>query len=550
MKRKPAMVQAAGQAAKGAPWVTGAMAAAIGASVVLALLPPLALESIVNGLAGGQGVPLSGALGYFALLAAAGLAEAAQNVTITIYGQKVTHWLRRAMCAKLDRLPAAYYAAQEPGAIASRLVSDVDAVDALFTNGILSMVADGCKVLSILAVIVWKSRGLGVLMLAVTPFLFWLTRRFQKRMLSAQMEHREAVARVNHCVPETIQNIRTIHTYGRQRYMEERYDRAIQQSYRAMERSNWYDALYSPIVVFTSACVVAVMMALAASGGAMRQWFGMEVGTAVAIIAYVSKVFEPLESIGMEIQNIQSAWAGIRRIDEFLAQPERPASRQDLTLEVLRRAPAAIRFQNVDFGYGEEPVLQGLSFTVEPGETVTLVGRTGAGKSTAFRLLLGLYEPQGGQVTVCGQPAGAIPDRVKRGLFGYVEQSPRLVDGTVADQIALFDPAIGRQQVRQAAEQVGLHAAIEALEQGYDTPAREDLFSQGQLQLLSIARAIAADPPILLLDEMTANLDGQTEAAVLAALEQAAAHRTVLSLSHRLYQGLGGRQIPIGGDCR
>ena len=153
-------------------------------------------------------------------------------------------------------------------------------------------------------------------------------------------------------------------------------------------------------------------------------------------------------------------------------------------------------------------------------------------------------------MTVCGQPAGAIPDRVKRGLFGYVEQSPRLVDGTVADQIALFDPAIGRQQVRQAAEQVGLHAAIEALEQGYDTPAREDLFSQGQLQLLSVARAIAADPPILLLDEMTANLDGQTEAAVLAALEQAAAHRTVLSISHRLYQGLGGRQIPIGGDCR
>ena len=393
------------------------------------------------------------------------------------------------------------------------------------------MFADACRVVSILIVIFWKSTGLGLLMLVVTPLLFALTRLFQKRMLRAQLDNRAAVARVANHVPETVRNLRTIHNLLRQKYMETRYDRFIQESYRATDKSNVYDSLYSPIVVFTSSCVIAVMMVCSAMSGGMRSFFGLSVGAAVAVIAYVGKVFDPLESIGMEIQNIQSAVAGVRRINEFLDEPERERP----VFPGKSPRDAVVEFHDVTFGYGDgAPVLEHLSFAVRPGESVTLAGRTGAGKSTAFRLLLGLYPPDRGRVTIGGMDAAAIPDSAKRRLYGCVEQSFHAVPGTVLDQITLSDPAISRTQADQAADLAGLTDAIAALPQGFDTPMGEGLFSQGQLQLLSIARAVAANPPILLLDESTANLDSLTERRVLDALQKVSAGRTVLSISHRL----------------
>lgn len=501
-------------------------------SVAAALFPPLVLERAVNRLTAGQGVPLRLALLYLGLIAISGVLESGQNVMITVFGQKVTHGLRSALCAKLRRLPAGYFTAHDSGRIASRFVNDVDAVDSLFTNGIVSMFADACRVVSILAVIFLKSLGLGLLMLLVTPLLFWMTRLFQKRMLRAQLDNRAAIGKVNSHVPETIRNIRMIHVLAREPYMERRYDDYIGESYRATDQSNVYDSLYSPIVLFISAAVISVMMVGAAMGGGVRTFFGISVGTAVAVIAYVGKVFDPLESIGMEIQNIQSAVAGVRRIDEFLAEPERALPQGAPPRE---DADPAVCFDRVRFAYdGGEEVLRGLSFAVRRGEAVTFVGRTGAGKSTVFRLLLGLYRPQAGHVTVGGAEAADIPDACKRRLFGYVEQSFHPAEGTVADQITLFDPALGRAEAEQAARLVGLHESIAAMEQGYDTPIGRAAFSQGQLQLLSIARAVAASPRMLLLDEITANLDSDTERRVLDALERAAAGRTVLSISHRL----------------
>lgn len=190
--------------------LTGVMVILIVASVVLALYPPLVLERIVNRLADGQSVPFFMALLYFAALAVSALTETAQNAVITVFGQRMTHELRKNMCAKLSRLPASYFTKHDAGEITARFVNDVDAVDSLFTNGIVSMFADGCTVISIIGVIFWKSRGLGIVMLVVTPLLFALTRVFQKRMLKAQLENRGAVSRVNNHIPETIRNIRTI----------------------------------------------------------------------------------------------------------------------------------------------------------------------------------------------------------------------------------------------------------------------------------------------------------------------------------------------------
>jgi ATP-binding cassette subfamily B multidrug efflux pump len=518
-------------------------------SVAAALFPPLVLERVINRLTAGQSVAASLAFLYFGLIALSGVLESGQNVMITVFGQKVTHALRSAMCAKLRFLPAGFYTEHESGGITSRFVNDVDTVDTLFTNGIVSMFADACRVLSILGVIFYKSTGLGLLMLLVTPLIFAVTRSFQRRMLRSQLENRAAVGRVNNHVPETIRNIRMIHVLRREKYMEERYGEYINESYRATNKSNIYDSVYSPIIVFISSCVISVMMVCAAMGGGMREFFGISVGTAVAMISYVGKIFSPIEGIGMEIQNIQSAVAGVRRIDEFLAQPERRAPEQAGT-QVRPEADPAIVFDGVSFGYGGDAnVLDDLSFSVARGENVTLVGRTGAGKSTIFRLLLGLYEPRSGSVTVAGIPAADIPDNKKRRLYGYVEQTFRMAEGTVADQISFFDPSIDRDAAERAAEFVGLHEAISALPLGYETPCEKAAFSQGQYQLLSIARAVAASPGILLLDEITANLDSDTESRVLSALERASEGRTVLSISHRLEANSSGRVIGIGKEA-
>jgi ATP-binding cassette subfamily B multidrug efflux pump len=343
-------------------------------SVAAALFPPLVIERVVNDLTAGVSVPLSLGFLYLGLIALSGILESGQNVMITVFGQKVTHGLRSALCAKLRYLPAEYFTSHEPGATTSRFVNDVGTVDSLFTNGIVGMFADSCKVVSILAVIFVKSTGLGLLMLLVTPLLFIVTRAFQKRMLRAQMQNRAAVGRVNNHVPETIRSIRMIHVLRREAYMERRYDEYISDSYRATDKSNIYDSVYSPIVIFISSCVISVMMICAAMGGGMRAFFGISVGTAVAMIAYVGKIFGPIESIGMEIQNIQSAVAGVKRIDEFLAEPER-----DMPGDEARRGGGpAVRFDGVSFGYGTDgDVLRDLSFSLNRGESVTFTGRTG-----------------------------------------------------------------------------------------------------------------------------------------------------------------------------
>ena len=521
-------------------------------AIVAALFPPLILERIVNNLTAGQPIAFLLALSYLGLLALSGLLESGQNIMITKFGQKITHGLRGEMCAKLQNLPAAYFTANEPGKITSRFVNDVDAVDAMFTNGIISMFADAFKVLSILAVIFYKSTGLGLLMLLLTPLMFALTRLFQQRMLKSQLANRIAISKVNNHVPETIRNIRMIHTLFRQQYMEQQYDAYIDESYRATDKSNLYDSIYSPIVIFISAAIIALMMVLAAMGGSMQQFFGLSVGTAVAIIAYVGKIFEPLESIGMEIQNIQAAVAGIRRINEFLQ--ETPSQHPDSVHthpEPTVNAQPALCFEQVSFRYDDDtPVFSDLSFTVASGEAVTFIGRTGAGKSTIFRLALGLYHPDAGHVLVNGVAADAIPADQKRALFGYVEQSFALVAGTVAEQISLFDPDLSRQQVEAAARLVGLHESILAFPDGYDTPGEKAAFSQGQFQLLAIARAIVAAPQILLLDEITANLDSATERRVLEALKRASQGRTVISISHRLQEYTQNHRIIEIGERR
>lgn len=513
----------------------------VAASVAASLLPPLLLARVIDRLTAGLPLPFLVVLLYFGSLALEGVLTSAQESLLVLFGQRMTHALRSEMSRKLSRLPAGTLAEQNPGEVAARFSGDVDTVEALFTSGIISMAADACRIVSIMGVIAVKNTGLALILLLVLPLFAVFTRYVQKRMLAAQLDNRRAVAAVSGQVPETLHNIRTIRALGLEDYMERRYDRCIGDSYAAMERTNFYDAVYSPVVLLLNAAVVGIVMLLSASGNAqLLTLFGMSVGTSVAVINYISRIFAPIESLGMEIQTIQSAMAGVRRIDAFLDQPER-------TIPPARREAARgdVEFAHVTFGYGERHILKDFSMTVKQGEQVTLVGRTGAGKSTVFKLLLGLYQPENGTVTIGGVKVGDITDRERRTCIGCVEQHFSRVPGTVLEQITLGDPQITGEMARAAAALAGIDAAIRALPEGYDTVCTEGLFSQGEWQLLSIARAAAADPAVLLLDEITANLDAETEARVLEALRRASAGRTVLSVSHRVYEDLGGRTIEI-----
>ncbi len=511
---------------------------AVAGAIVTALLPPWILGSIVDTITAGNAVPVALVILYFAFTVLTGLTESLREGLLTVFGQKITHALRSSMMEKYTNLTAGELTKQEPGTIVSRFVGDVDTVENLFTSGIISMFADACKIISILVVIWLKNRGLAIVLLILLPFLYCFTRTVQKNMLKAQIENRRAVGRASGHVPETLHNIRTIHTLGKERYMEQRYDEYIAESYRAVDRTNFYDAIYSPVILILNAIVVAVVMLFSASGNAkVLTLFGMSAGTAVAVINYISQIFTPVESLGMEIQTIQSAIAGVHRINEFYALEELPERVRNLETPVVTEEETPfVELQNVTFAYEDDSrkILHHLSFQVYPGEQVTLSGRTGAGKSTVFKLLLGLYQPGEGKVLIQGRDAFQIPENEKRSLYGYVEQTFHRVPGTVKDQITLYDDSFTMEEVREAARIAGLDATIEQLEKGYDTLCTSEIFSQGQWQLLSIARAAVAKPKLLLLDEITANLDAQTEEEVLQALKRASEGRTVISISHRV----------------
>ena len=513
-------------------------------AIVTALFPPLILAKIIDTITSGTMPAFYMIIMYFGFLLVTGLMESARETFLTVFGQKITHSLRSALMDKYSCLTTSGLTSQEPGTVVSRFVGDADTVENLFTSGIISMFADACKIISIAAVIWFKNKGLSIVLLVILPFLFVFTRIIQKNMLAAQIDNRRAVGRASGHVPETLNNIRTIHTLGKENYMAQRYDEYICESYTAIEKNNFYDAVYSPVILTLNAIVVAVVMLFSASGNqSVLTFFGMSAGTAVAVINYISQIFAPVESLGMEIQTIQSAIAGVHRINEFFELDEFSVKKDSYIAENTAMAAdsdALVDFNNVTFSYDDDKnVVENLSFSIKKGEQVTLSGRTGAGKSTIFKLLLGLYDPNNGSVLIAGQKATAIPDSEKRKVYGYVEQTFHMVPGTVKDQITLYDTLITDEDVIEAAKTAGLHDAIMELENGYDTICKPEDFSQGQWQLLSIARAAAAKPELLLLDEITANLDADTEKNVLDALNRVSKNRTVISISHRTNAKMG-----------
>lgn len=502
-------------------------------AIGFSLATPQVLKYIIDDyLIVGEKSLLFPALLYFMTIVLLGVFNFGKEGIITIFGQKIIRKIKEEMMNKLTKIPIEYLTTNESGSIVSRFSNDVEAVGSLFTNGIVSMIVDAFKIVGIVISICLFSYKLGVLVLLIIPVVYFLTRSFQKRMLKAQRLYRVLTAKVNNHIPESINNMEMIKSFSKEEYMEEKYVNYLNESYEAMNKINFYDSIFSPIILILRAVVVSIVVILSSD---YLGFLGLSIGSVAAAIELINNIFSPIENLGMELQNIQQSIAGIYRIDEFLNEKEESKKNVDLTYENITSNNLNIEFKNVSFHYENgENILENISLNINYKESVTFAGRTGAGKTTLFKLILGLLEPTSGTITLGNINVSEIPNDEKRKIFGYVEQSFSFIEGSVADQISLKDESISKSNIEDAMKFVGLHDYIITLEDGYNTLALPHLFSQGQKQLLSIARAMVTSPPIMLLDEITANLDSETEKKIISVLRSATERRTVLSISHRL----------------
>ena len=520
------------------PLLTAGLVLSILAAACFGLIPPQLLRRILDGpLTSGDLSPLGAlAAAYVLALAAVGAADFAKNVLLTTAGQRLVHRLRSAMWQKLSRVESRWFSLGDAASTTSRFLADADNVSSLFTDGLAGMAVDCLKIVGILVSIALFSPWLLALAAAFLPAIWFVTRHFKRRSLAAQVKNLEQLGRVNSHIAETIKTMPLVRGFAKEGFMEQGYAARLRGNFETLQAVNLYDAVYPAILTVLKSTAICAVVLLAGPGALP----GLTIGTAAAAIELFSNLFSPLESLGMELQSIQKGISGIERIDAFAALPEEPPCDPTLTAQAVldkNGGAASLSFADVSFAYeADEPVLHHVSFTVPTGQSVTLAGRTGVGKTTLFRLAMGLLAPDEGSVLLNGVPVRAIPNSEKRRLLGYVEQRFSFIEGTVAEQISLGDAAVSRADVQAALRFVGLEDTVAALPQGMDTPAAANAagFSQGQQQLLAIARAIAGRPAVLLLDEVTANLDSATEARVVGVLAKAGEGRTILSISHRL----------------
>ena len=509
------------------------------ATIAFTLLPPLLFAKIIDLLSTKQNITFLLMFSYFVFFLLESISTSIRDSLLIILSQKLTHALRSEMMHHFMNLDTGTITKQSPGAITSRIIQDVDTLEELFSSGIISMIADACTLISILVVLFQKASLAFYLLLLLLPVVFLFTRFTQKQMLKSEIQNRKAIADANAILPDTINNLLMIQNLQAQPFMENAYDQTIEQSYQALQKTNFFDAIYSPIILIINALTIGILILIATNP--KFTIFSMTAGNAVMCMQYISKVFGPIESIGMEIQTIQSSIAGIHRIQEFFDSKEKQAFQP---VSNIQNTNPIISIQHLHFAYDTKEVLHDYNLEIHSGEQITIQGRTGAGKSTLFKLILGLYKPDSGTVKVFGHDPSTFLPSIRRNIYGYVEQSFHPVHGTIKEQVSLFDPDITEKQIIHAYKLVGLWDTIQSFDQQLDTEYNDDLFSQGQKQLIAIARAIVLDPPLLLFDEITADLDTSTEQQVLLAIQNAMKDRTVVSISHRT-SAITGKIIEI-----
>lgn len=505
----------------------------------LELVPPIVMKQVVDGhLAAGLAAglwPL--AFAYLASLAGVQGLGFLSNYLTAVAAQGALRDLRVRLFAHLQRLPLSYHDRTPLGDIISRCTADVETLDTLFSSGVSGLVADLVRLLTVSVAMLLLSPLLTLISALVVPPLLLVTNSFRHRIRQAERNNRQAVGAMNTHLQETLGGLEVIRAFGREPAFAARFRRILKQTLDAFNQAALYSALYQPIMQVLMATAIALLLWSGAWSAATR--WQISLGTLTAFVLLFKRFFDPITALGEEWQTVQSALSGAERIFQVLDTPVETYGTHPIPVGAVS---TGIQVDDLTFGYfPDQPVLRQVSFTVQPGEHVALVGRTGAGKSSIVNLLGGLYSPWQGELRVAGLDPRALPENDRRRVIGVVPQAVQLFSGTVLENLTLADQQVPLETVENAARVAGADAFIRSLPQGYNTLISSGSgagvqLSSGQRQLLSLARALVWNPSVLLFDEATSAIDSASEAVFRQALERESAQhqRAILTVAHRL----------------
>jgi ATP-binding cassette subfamily B protein len=471
---------------------------------------------------------------FLGVLAAAFAFRYGQNYLMQVIGQKVMYDLRLQIFRHLQYQSLSYFDRNPVGRLISRLTNDVDALNEFIGSGVVTVAGDLAILLGVVGVMLWMDWRLALVSLAVLPVIAFVSQRFQKLMRTTYRQQRVRLARVNAFLQENISGMLVVQLFNRERRKFEEFDALNRHYLQANIDAIRVFALFFPIVSFLSVLATTALL-----------WFGsgwvlegaVTLGTLVAFFQYTDRAFQPIRDLAEKYNIMQAAMAAAERV--FMLLDEQPTVTDPPDPVPLPRGiRGEIEFRDVHFAYNpDEPVLRGINFRIPAGQSVAIVGATGAGKTSIISLLSRFYDVQQGQILVDGVDVRRVRQQDLRRHIGVVLQDPVLFSGTIARNIRLLDDGISDQQVRWAAQFVNAHTFIEKFPEGYEHEVRERgaNLSVGQRQLITFARAIAFNPEVLLvLDEATSSVDTETEALIQDALYRLMKGRTSIIIAHRL----------------
>lgn len=504
------------------------------AGVGISLVQPLLLRHAIDeNIHNGDMLGLTKtALLYLGTFLAAWVASYCQSVWMALSGQRSLADLRRDLFSHLQRLSLSFFTKRKAGEIMSRVVNDVDTLSELLSSGIITVISDLVTLVFIAAIMFEMHPTLALVTFSILPVMFVVTIGFRGRMLQAHRQVRGKVAEINANLQESISGVKVTQAFNREKRSIQRFEETNQENMEANVRALDLFAVFMPILELIG--VVGIALALWYGGTQVMQGT-LTVGTLAAFISYIQRFFGPVRNISQIYTQLQSAGAAVERVFGIMdVEPEIKDSPKPVAIDGFKDK---IVYENVSFAYNpDEPVLKNINLTINKGETIALVGPTGAGKTTMINLLCRFYDPTSGRITVDGRDLREIEQASWRKLVSIVLQDTFLFSATIKENIRFGKPDATDEEIRWAAEQVAALPFINELEHGFDTMLTErgSNLSVGQRQLLSFARALIGQPEILILDEATSSVDLHTEGLIQQALEVLLRDRTAVIIAHRL----------------